>query len=102
MIASRFDYLLKVRTSDIAAYRRVLAERLSALDPNDLALARELAASYVQKADHKRALTKLQICFKADPRDADTLNLLAQAFDRPLDLRCFTGQLDIDPARGFA
>ena len=31
MIASRFDYLLKVRTSDISAYRRVLAERLSAL-----------------------------------------------------------------------
>jgi Lrp/AsnC family leucine-responsive transcriptional regulator len=31
MIASRFDYLLKVRTSDIQAYRRVLAERLSAL-----------------------------------------------------------------------
>lgn len=31
MIASRFDYLLKVRTSDIQVYRRVLAERLSAL-----------------------------------------------------------------------
>ncbi len=31
MIASRFDYLLKVRTSDIQDYRRVLAERLSAL-----------------------------------------------------------------------
>jgi Lrp/AsnC family leucine-responsive transcriptional regulator len=31
MIASRFDYLLKVRTRDIQAYRRVLAERLSAL-----------------------------------------------------------------------
>lgn len=31
MIASRFDYLLKVRTSGIQAYRRVLAERLSAL-----------------------------------------------------------------------
>jgi Lrp/AsnC family leucine-responsive transcriptional regulator len=31
MIASRFDYLLKVRTGDIAAYRRVLAERISAL-----------------------------------------------------------------------
>jgi len=31
MLASRFDYLLKVRTSDIQAYRRVLAERLSAL-----------------------------------------------------------------------
>ncbi len=31
MIASRFDYLLKVRTTDIQAYRRVLAERISAL-----------------------------------------------------------------------
>ena len=31
MIASRFDYLLKVRTSDISDYRRVLAERISAL-----------------------------------------------------------------------
>jgi Lrp/AsnC family leucine-responsive transcriptional regulator len=31
MIASRFDYLLKVRTADIAEYRRVLAEHLSAL-----------------------------------------------------------------------
>lgn len=31
MIASRFDYLLKVRTRDIQDYRRVLAERISAL-----------------------------------------------------------------------
>ncbi len=31
MIASRFDYLLKVRTGDIAAYRRVLGEKISAL-----------------------------------------------------------------------
>ncbi|OYU40455.1 MAG: proline dehydrogenase transcriptional activator [Pseudorhodobacter sp. PARRP1] len=31
MIASRFDYLLKVRTTDIQDYRRVLAERISAL-----------------------------------------------------------------------
>ena len=31
MIASRFDYLLKVRTADILAYRRVLAEHISAL-----------------------------------------------------------------------
>lgn len=31
MIASRFDYLLKVRTADIQAYRRVLAERISGL-----------------------------------------------------------------------
>lgn len=31
MIASRFDYLLKVRTSDIQDYRRVLATSISAL-----------------------------------------------------------------------
>jgi Lrp/AsnC family leucine-responsive transcriptional regulator len=31
LIAGSFDYLLKVRTADIAAYRRVLAERISAL-----------------------------------------------------------------------
>jgi len=31
MMASSFDYLLKVRTRDIADYRRVLGERISAL-----------------------------------------------------------------------
>lgn len=31
MIAGGFDYLLKVRTADISDYRRVMAERLSAL-----------------------------------------------------------------------
>lgn len=31
MIAASFDYLLKVRTKDIAAYRRVLGEHISAL-----------------------------------------------------------------------
>ena len=31
MIAGNFDYLLKIRTSDMRAYRQVLAERLSTL-----------------------------------------------------------------------
>jgi len=31
MIASNFDYLLKVRTSDIMAYRAVLGEKISSL-----------------------------------------------------------------------
>jgi len=31
MIASSFDYLLKVRTRDIAAYRELLGEKISAL-----------------------------------------------------------------------
>lgn len=31
MLAARFDYLLKVRTQDMSAYREVLAERISTL-----------------------------------------------------------------------
>ena len=31
MLASNFDYLLKVRTSDIRRYRMVLGEKISAL-----------------------------------------------------------------------
>jgi len=31
MLAARFDYLLKVRTQDMLAYREVLAERISTL-----------------------------------------------------------------------
>jgi tetratricopeptide (TPR) repeat protein len=57
-----------------------VAERLSALDPDDMGLARELANTYLSKGDTKRALAKLQLCFKANPRDLDTLGLLAQAF----------------------
>jgi tetratricopeptide (TPR) repeat protein len=57
-----------------------IAERLAALLPEDLSLTRELANIYLQKGDTKRALAKLQLCFKADPKDVETLNLLAQAF----------------------
>ncbi len=60
-------------------YLRV-AERISALEPENLAVAKELATSYLSKGDQKRALAKLQICFKADGKDVETLNLLAQAF----------------------
>jgi pilus assembly protein FimV len=64
------------RTDD---YLRV-AERLSSLQPENLQLAKELAEAYLQKNDQKRALAKLQVCFKADNRDIDTLRLLAVAF----------------------
>ncbi|RKH71440.1 tetratricopeptide repeat protein [Corallococcus aberystwythensis] len=57
-----------------------VAERLSSLEPDNLPLAKELAASYLQRGDQKRALAKLQVCFKADGRDVETLTLLAQAF----------------------
>ena len=57
-----------------------IAERLASLTPDDLGLTRELAHLYLNKRDTKRALAKLQLCFKANPKDIETLTLLAQAF----------------------
>ena len=67
------------RNNRVDDYLRV-AERLSALEPNNLKLAKELAEMYLTRNDQKRALAKLQVCFKADNRDIDTLRLLAVAF----------------------
>jgi tetratricopeptide (TPR) repeat protein len=57
-----------------------VAERLLWHKPDNLPLHRELAGLYLRRNDPRRALQKLQACFKADPRDVDTLGLLAQAF----------------------
>ncbi|MGC4122292.1 MAG: tetratricopeptide repeat protein [Myxococcales bacterium] len=67
------------RNNRVDDYIKV-AERLVFLDPNNLDLTRELANIYLTKQDTKRALAKLQICFKADPKDVETLTMLAQAF----------------------
>ncbi len=57
-----------------------VAERLLWHKPENHSLNRELAGLYLRRSDPRRALQKLQACFKADPRDVDTLGLLAQAF----------------------
>ncbi|MCB9592830.1 MAG: tetratricopeptide repeat protein [Sandaracinaceae bacterium] len=57
-----------------------VAERLLYHRPDDLERARELAHIYLERGDPKRALSKLQLCFKADPKDIATLELLAEAF----------------------
>ncbi|MBA3456642.1 MAG: tetratricopeptide repeat protein [Deltaproteobacteria bacterium] len=57
-----------------------VAERLLWHKPDNHALNRELASLYLRRNDPRRALQKLQACFKADPRDVETLGLLAQAF----------------------
>src|SRR5262245_27601948 len=57
-----------------------VAERLLWHKPDNQALNRELAGIYLRRNDPRRALQKLQACFKADPRDVETLGLLAQAF----------------------
>jgi pilus assembly protein FimV len=57
-----------------------VAERLLWHKPDNHALNRELAGLYLRRNDPRRALQKLQTCFKADPRDPETLGLLALAF----------------------
>lgn len=57
-----------------------VAERLLYHRPADANLARTLAELYLQRSDAKRALAKLQLCFKQDPKNVDTLELLARAF----------------------
>ncbi len=67
------------RNNRVDDYLKV-AERLVYLNPQDLVLAREIANIYLTKNDTKRALAKLQLCFKADPKDVETLSMLAEAF----------------------
>lgn len=57
-----------------------VAERLIYHDPSDSQRIKELANIYLQRGDTKRALGKLQICFKSDPHDLETLGMLAMAF----------------------
>jgi tetratricopeptide (TPR) repeat protein len=57
-----------------------VAERLLWHKPDNIPLNRELANLYLRRTDPRRALQKLQTCFKSDPRDVETLGLLAQAF----------------------
>ncbi|MFH1809263.1 MAG: tetratricopeptide repeat protein [Pseudomonadota bacterium] len=57
-----------------------VAERLVFHDASRLDVLKELATLYLQRGDTKRALAKLQICFKTSSRDLETLGLLAGAF----------------------
>ena len=57
-----------------------ISERIVFLDPTRLELVQELAASYLSMGEAQRALAKLQICFRANPKSIETLSLLARAF----------------------
>lgn len=66
-------------TSRVDDYLKV-GERIVALDPKDLDLGRELAHAWLAKNDARRALARLQVCFQQDPKNAETLELLARSF----------------------
>ncbi|MDP3278479.1 MAG: tetratricopeptide repeat protein [Deltaproteobacteria bacterium] len=55
-------------------------ERLLYHRPDDAKAAQALASHYLERSDAKRALPKLQVAFKAHPRDVDVLELLGRAF----------------------
>jgi pilus assembly protein FimV len=59
-----------------------VAERLVFHQPDNNAIQLELAELYLKRNDPKRALPKLQVCFKADPRELRVLGLLADAFEQ--------------------
>jgi tetratricopeptide (TPR) repeat protein len=68
---SRRDDALKV-------VERILHFRV---DPRFAKVAAELYLERGTKEDAMQALAKLQVCFQADPRNLDTLGLLARAFN---------------------
>jgi tetratricopeptide (TPR) repeat protein len=57
-----------------------VTERLLFHSHDDIARARDLAQIYVERNQGKAALPHLQTCFKAEPKDSATLQLLARAF----------------------
>ena len=76
--------LLKVRdyfkkNNRIDDYLKI-SERIIFLDSKRIDLIQEIAAQYLSMGEAQRALAKLQICFRANPKDIETLSLLARAF----------------------
>jgi tetratricopeptide (TPR) repeat protein len=69
------------RQGRIEDYLKV-GERLLYHQPDNLEFARELAAAYLDRGEAKHSLAKLQACFNADPKNLETLQLLARAFEQ--------------------
>ena len=59
-----------------------VAERVLFLNGGNVDLAKKLAAKYLELGEVKRALSKLQVCFRHEPKDLDVLTMLADSFSR--------------------
>ena len=57
-----------------------VGERVAYLAADDVENLRTLSEVYLRRGDARRALARLQACFKANPTDIPTLELLARAF----------------------
>lgn len=58
------------------------AERLLYHQPDDAAMAKRVAASYVAAQHPQKSLSKLKTAFRAAPRDLEVLGTLADAFNQ--------------------
>ena len=58
-----------------------VAERLLWHDSENVKVSKELARRYLAIGEPRRALQKLQVAFKADSQDVETLKLLADSFE---------------------
>ena len=79
-------------------------DRLCGITDDDTAYKREMAGIHLDRGESRRAVTKLQDCFRVDPQDIPTLTLLGQAF-RELQqtdkaLQVYTELARIHGARG--
>jgi Tfp pilus assembly protein PilF len=59
-----------------------VAERILYYQPDDLALGKELAASYLDHNNARAALARLKPCFEANQSDVGILDLLARCFEQ--------------------
>jgi Tfp pilus assembly protein PilF len=59
-----------------------VAERILYYQPEDLALGKELAASYLDRNNARAALARLKPCFEANQSDPAILDLLARCFEQ--------------------
>jgi tetratricopeptide (TPR) repeat protein len=59
-----------------------VGERLLQYQPDNLAVAKEVAAKHLERGNGRGALARLKPCFDADPRDPDILDMLARAFEQ--------------------
>jgi tetratricopeptide (TPR) repeat protein len=58
-----------------------VVERILYFRPDELPLAQEIVRVYLARGDSRRSLAKLQHAARLDPRDTETLGLLAQTFE---------------------
>lgn len=59
-----------------------VAERLLYHKPDDFEISKDLASLYMAQGDILKALSRLQVCFRANPDDIEVLDMLAQVFEQ--------------------